>query len=64
MDQNQKLRRRVRTPKRSGNKCVDCVNSIFDDQWGEYKCRIRQIRITNPVSYTGCKHYVKETAKK
>lgn len=26
-------------------KCKTCANSIFDEIWGEYKCKIHKIRI-------------------
>lgn len=28
--------------------CADCVNAIFDEQWGEYKCKAKQCVIYNP----------------
>lgn len=50
--------------KRKGNKCTECANAKFDEQWGEYKCIARCIRISNPVSYTGCEMFSKKTDKK
>ena len=60
MDAQRVIRRR---PRNKGVKCVDCANAIFDERWGEYKCKVRQIKISNPSVYTGCKHHVKDTKK-
>lgn len=64
MNAQRMTNRRVKKVK--GHKCTDCANAKFDEQWGEYKCLARCIRISNPNShwsgtYTGCKLW---TAKK
>lgn len=38
--------------------CQDCAHSIFDEQWGEYKCKIVQHRIYNADKYVVCKDYI------
>lgn len=63
MDRNQNVKRR-RTSRRLGSRCADCANAIFDEQWGEFKCRARQIRISESATYADCKHYIKKNTKK
>ena len=44
--------------------CVNCAHVIHDETWGEYKCKLRQIRMLNPDQDLGCKHYKRITNKK
>ena len=37
--------------------CGDCAYSIFDDQWGEYKCKARKVNIPCPEVSTSCGLY-------
>ena len=32
---------------------------IFDETWGEYKCKVLKRRIRKPEEHTGCKDYKK-----
>lgn len=56
MDEQKKRRREKRRP---DSNCYTCKNAIFDEQWGEYKCRLRKKYIYNVESNTGCKDYKK-----
>lgn len=39
--------------------CAECSHSIFDEQWGEYKCKIVQHRIYDVDRKVACKDYKK-----
>lgn len=54
------LRRKSGRPK---SRCPDCENAIFDDVWGEYKCKIRKIRINDPNKYSNCKDFKKKASQ-
>ena len=38
-------------------KCKSCKHSVFDEKWGEYKCKKKQIRIYNAKKYENCEDY-------
>ena len=38
--------------------CKECAHSIFDEQWGEYKCKIAQHVVYNADRLVACKDYV------
>lgn len=42
-------------------KCDDCKHMVFDEQWGEYKCKKKLIRIYKPEEQENCKDYTKST---
>lgn len=48
-----------RTKRRPDRHCYQCANAIFDEVWGEYKCKVLKHRIRNPEEHTGCKDYKK-----
>lgn len=48
-----------RTKRRPDRHCYQCANAIFDEVWGEYKCKVLKRRIRNPEEHTGCKDYKK-----
>lgn len=60
MDQQRTIRRQRRQPK---PKCPDCVHAIFDETWGEYKCKERKVRIYDASKYASCKSFVKKEKK-
>ena len=45
-------------------KCVSCVHSIFDELWGEFKCKKREHTIYNLTSYFLCEYYEKKDENK
>ena len=47
----------VRRNSMSEPKCKACVHSIFDELWGEYKCRKRECVIYYPEFFNGCEYY-------
>ena len=53
--------RRVRRKekRRPESRCPECVNVIFDEIFGEYKCKILKRRIRKPEEHTNCKDYKK-----
>ena len=38
-------------------KCRTCKNAIFDDVWGQYKCKRLAHNIDDADRYTTCKYY-------
>lgn len=42
--------------------CKTCKFGKFDEQWGEYKCTLRQIRVNDEI--TECKFYKPKKIKK
>ena len=48
------------------NNCKNCKHAIFDEQWGEYKCKVREVRIYVLLDSTECSSYekIKEDKKK
>lgn len=52
---------RRREKRRPESRCPTCENAIFDEIFGEYKCKILKRRIRNPEDNTGCKNYKKAT---
>ena len=38
-------------------RCERCIHSIFDEKWGEYKCKVKQRRVTDSSEATKCKDY-------
>ena len=50
------LRRRSR---RFKSRCVEWEHAIFDEVWGEYKCRKKKHKIHKPDEYTDCKDFKK-----
>ena len=47
--------------KRVATSCTDCAHSMFDENWGELKCKKLQRRILNQKDYAACQHYQKKT---
>ena len=43
------------------NSCSTCEYAIFDELWGEYKCKIRQQRVYKPGKNIPCEWYKKGT---
>lgn len=39
------------------HKCFECANSIFDETWGEYKCKVTRMAVLKPIRHDGCKEY-------
>lgn len=44
--------------------CTNCENSIFDELWGEYKCKVLQHRMHILLDSSECKFYKKDLSKK
>lgn len=44
--------------------CKTCIHSAFDPLWGEYKCKVRTVRIYDPDNQENCKEYEKQVKKK
>lgn len=44
--------------------CKSCANHIFDEKWGEYKCKVHKHRIRDVDKYLGCRsHKTKQEDK-
>lgn len=44
------------------NKCKECKHSIFNEIWGEYKCKIHHSFVDRELS-RDCPYYEKEKEK-
>jgi hypothetical protein len=40
--------------------CKTCANSVFDEIWGEYKCK-KKCRVVDPRQEVDCTDYKKST---
>lgn len=58
------LRKQRKTKPLKANKCEDCEYAIFDETWGEYKCKARMHRISDPARYSTCRLHKKKAVKK
>lgn len=36
------------------NDCTNCANAIFDETWGEHKCKVYEHRIYDVDKYVDC----------
>jgi hypothetical protein len=43
--------------------CKNCEHSVFDEQWGEYKCKVRETRIYILLNSSECTEYGKKKEK-
>ena len=41
-------------------KCRTCANCLFDEQWGEFKCKAHEIRLYNVTKIYQCDEYEKK----
>lgn len=39
--------------------CKDCEHSIFDEQWGQYKCKLKKHVLYNEELTANCEFYQK-----
>lgn len=44
--------------------CKICEHSVFDELWGEWKCKKRQTYIYRPEVIDDCEDYKKEKGEK
>lgn len=42
------------------NNCKDCKHSIFDELWGEYKCKVLKRRVYILLDKDECPNYEKK----
>lgn len=45
------------------NNCKDCINSIFDERMGEYKCKVLGRRVYILLEPSECPSYGKDPKK-
>lgn len=43
--------------------CADCKHSVFDETWGEYKCKAFERRVYILLDSTECPKYKKKKEK-
>lgn len=43
--------------------CKDCAHAIFDETWGEYKCRERECKVPVLLNSYECKFFKKKEEK-
>ena len=41
-------------------RCVNCEHAVFDEQWGEYKCKKKHYTIYYDSESANCKDYKKK----
>lgn len=46
------------------NKCANCKHSIFNEQWGEFKCAVRKRTCTDEEKKYGCVRWSKKDKEK
>ena len=61
---NQKRVLTRRKPKLKGTKCVDCEHAMFNEQWGDHKCRVKQRSIPDSQALIVCKDFKRKSTKK
>lgn len=44
--------------------CASCLHSIFNEQWGEYKCKLRKTAVRNAEDENTCQKYEPKDKKK
>lgn len=44
--------------------CKNCVHSVFDETWGEYKCKVRETVLYILLDWHECPSYEKDRNKK
>lgn len=44
--------------------CANCKHSVFDETWGEYKCKVFERRIYILLDSSECKKYEAKKEKK
>lgn len=42
--------------------CKTCAHAIFDELWGDYKCKVREIRVRVP-EHENCECYKRKPKK-
>jgi hypothetical protein len=40
--------------------CNSCIHSVFDEKWGEWKCKKRCVRIYDISTANFCKYYIEK----
>ena len=45
------------------NDCKNCANAIFDEVWGEYKCKKFEHRIRDVDKYVDCHGHTPKNKK-
>jgi hypothetical protein len=44
--------------------CSGCKNAIFNERWGEYKCKVKQRTCTYNELLLGCVNWAKKEEEK
>lgn len=44
--------------------CKTCANKVYDERWGDYRCKVYQHRIRNVDRYLDCENYESKQWKK
>lgn len=42
-------------------KCEECQHAVFDETWGEYKCKVRHLRVYKPGRTVKCEWFRKKS---
>lgn len=45
------------------NNCKNCANRVYDERWGQYKCKVYQHRIKDADRYMGCECHEPKNGK-
>lgn len=57
IDADKKKTTRAEAKENIDYKCRRCAHAIFDQQWGEYKCKAHGIRLYNIDKIYECEEY-------
>ena len=44
--------------------CKNCIYRVYDEQWGEYKCKIYNHRVRDAYKYVDCESHERKEGKK
>lgn len=44
--------------------CSSCAHAIFDETWGEWKCKVSETRIYDTSKASFCKDYIEKKKEK
>lgn len=61
MTPEQRLQRRAR---QKGHRCLDCEHTMFNEQWGEHKCKVKERSIPDAGVPNTCKDFKKKQTNK
>lgn len=52
-----------KSKRRAESNCLSCAHLVYDEQWGEYKCKARAQKLYDYNEFTDCKRYKPKNSK-